>query len=477
MKTKKTVICTAIAATLLCTAIFSGCGNNNNHSSSNSSSNSNSNQSSVSKSNDSQKTNKKSSAPEASKTQDKNEDDDTGPIPEISDPTPESEGEYGDGGIFIYNNVAYELFYGGQEAAKEYADTISFVKKQLGDKFTVYNVVVPTHVGVDLPDKFKDLCNPQDTYLDTIVKSYTADVKGVNAFNKIVHHRNEYLYFNSDHHWTALGAYYAYRTFAKAAGITPVDIKSLKSDSIKGYTGSFAYFSGRDDLKEDTVTYYYPDYEVDCTKYDEKGENPEDYPLLHTYASGSNSYGVFLGGDVPVMVTKNKNGNGKKIAVLKESYGNAFSPFIAYSYSEAHLIDFRYAEIDLKSYLEKNGITDVIIINNSMASATSARLEELQKIAGGTVSDSEENYDSTDITDDDNTDAADDDNTDTTDDDNTDNTDDDVNNDDPNNVVFYDDTENNNEDDPYNDYEDDDNYENNDDYTEDDGYDNYDYEE
>ena len=60
MKTKKTVICTAIAAALLCTAIFSGCGNNNNHSSSNSSSDSNSNQSSVSKSNDSQKTNKKS---------------------------------------------------------------------------------------------------------------------------------------------------------------------------------------------------------------------------------------------------------------------------------------------------------------------------------------------------------------------------------------------------------------------------------
>lgn len=381
MLNKKALICSVIAASMLCTVVFAGCGENKEESSSadtQSSAAASDNEGGSDESKASQ-----ASQQEASKEESKDEDDETGPIPEIVDPTPESSGEMADGGIFVYNNVAYELFYGGESAAKDYAETISFVKKQLGDKFTLYNVVVPTHVGVDLPDKFKDLCNPQDTYLDTIVKSYSSDVKGVNAFNKIVHHRDEYLYFNSDHHWTALGAYYAYRAFAKAAGVTPVELSSLKSDKIEGYTGSFAYFSGRDDLKEDTVTYYYPSYNVDCEKYDENGENPQEHALLHTYAEGSNAYGVFLGGDEPILVTKNPQGNGKKIAVLKESYGNAFSPFIAYTYSEAHLIDFRYAHIDLKSYLEKNGITDVIIINNSMASATPDRLDELRAIVGG----------------------------------------------------------------------------------------------
>ena len=209
MLKKKAIICAALISSLLCAAVLSGCGENSDsknpsdaaqESSSSAVQEGEASAEAVSQAETSQK--------EASKIED---DDENGPIPEIVDPTPESSGEMADGGIFVYNNVAYELFYGGETAAKEYADTISFVKKQLGDKITLYNVVVPTHVGVDLPDKFKDMCNPQDTYLNTIVKSYSADVKGVNAFNSIVHHRNEYLYFNSDHHWTALGAYYAPR--------------------------------------------------------------------------------------------------------------------------------------------------------------------------------------------------------------------------------------------------------------------------
>ncbi len=307
--------------------------------------------------------------------------EDTGPIPEIEDPTPDNYGETVNG-VFVYNDVAYELFYGSEEMAEEYAHTISDIKTALGDKVRVYNVVAPTHVGVDLPDKFDDLCSSQETYLNKIVNSYTADVIGVNTYNKIVHHRNEYLYFNSDHHWTALGAYYAYRAFTNAAGIEPVELKNLNEDKIEGFIGSFATFSGLDTLKEDYVTYYTTDNDIDCTLYDEYGGNPQDYMLIHSYAEGSNSYGVFLGGDQPLVVTKNNKGNGKKIAVVKESYGNAFSPFIAYTYSEAHFIDFRYANINLKSYLEENGIDEVIFFNNAMASATEANLDSLRSLVG-----------------------------------------------------------------------------------------------
>ena len=135
-------------------------------------------------------------------------------------------------------------------------------------------------------------------------------------------------------------------------------------------------------MKEDYVTYYTTDNDIDCTLYDEYGGNPQDYMLIHSYAEGSNSYGVFLGGDQPLVVTKNNKGNGKKIAVVKESYGNAFSPFIAYTYSEAHFIDFRYANINLKSYLEENGIDEVIFFNNAMASATEANLDSLRSLVG-----------------------------------------------------------------------------------------------
>lgn len=306
------------------------------------------------------------------------EEEDTS-IPDIVDPTPDSEGEYIDG-LFLYNGTAYELFYGDEDMAKNYAETMSYVKKGLGDKIKVYNVLVPTHVGVDLPDKFKDICNPQDTYIQTIIDSYDADIIGVNAYNDILRHRDQYIYFNTDHHWTGLGAYYAYKALSKKAGFDPIKLEDMKEETINGYYGSLSWNIPEEKLKEDHVTYYTVDYDINCTLYDNDGQNPQEYSLIHSYAEGSNAYGVFLGGDTPLVVAKNSKGNGKKIAVVKESYGNAFSPFIAYTYSETHFIDFRYVNFDLKSYLEKNGIEEVVFINNTMASATSVRCEEMRDL-------------------------------------------------------------------------------------------------
>lgn len=376
MKLNRYIKCTSALLALLIAGLAAGCTENNGTDESAPSS-----PVSVNEQSENYEKSETSDNSEGISSGDESEDsaEDEGSVPEISDPTPDNEGETVNG-IFIYNDVAYELFYGNEDMAKYYAETISDIKTALGDGIKVYNVVVPTHVGVDLPAKFDDLCEPQDEYLNTIVTSYTSDVIGVNVYDKLMHHRNEYLYFNSDHHWTALAAYYAYEEFAKAAGIEPIKLSELKENKIEGYSGSLAYDTGLETLKEDYVTYYTSDDDIDCTKYDEDGENPEDYMLIHDYASGVNSYGVFLGGDTPLLVTKNVNGNGKKIAVVKESYGNAFSPFIAYTYSEAHFIDFRYVNFDLKSYLEENGIDEVVFINNSMASATDARCEELSNL-------------------------------------------------------------------------------------------------
>lgn len=321
------------------------------------------------------------SIPDESSAPEESSDPEDGPVPEVSDPTPDSEGEMVNG-IFVYNGTAYELFYGYDSLAEYYAESVSAVKAGLGDDYNIYNVLVPTHVAVDLPDKFNDLCADQTEYFNDLTSAYTEDIIPVNTMNKLLHHRNEYLYFNSDHHWTALAAYYAYQEFAKTAGIDAVDLSELHEGKIDGYSGSLAAIGDLDGLKDDYVVYYTSDDDIECTRYDENGEDPWDYSLIHTYAEGANAYGVFLGGDSPLLVAKNNDGNGKKIAVLKESYGNAFCPFIAYTYSETHMIDFRYINFDLKQYLEDNDIHDIIIINNAMASATGARCDELRALVG-----------------------------------------------------------------------------------------------
>lgn len=361
----------AIAASVIILAIAAGCTSNSGNTSS---APTNSDTSAVSATDVNTASEEESSSEESEELK---------PIPEVSDPTPESSGEYIEG-LFLYNGTAYELFYGDDDMAVNYAETISYVKEKLGDGIKVYNLLVPTHVGVDLPDKFSDICNPQEPYIQKIMDSYTADIVGVSAYDEILRHRDEYIYFNTDHHWTGRGAYYAYKALAKAAGYTPLKLEDMKSEKIEGYYGSLSWTISEDLLNVDTVEYFTTDMDVNCMRYDEDGDDPYEFGLIHSYAEGSNAYGVFLGGDQPLMVAKNPDGNGKKIAVVKESYGNAFCPFIAYTYSETHMIDFRYVKFNLKDYLEKNGIDEVIFINNTMASATSMRCDEMRDIVDTT---------------------------------------------------------------------------------------------
>lgn len=303
-------------------------------------------------------------------------------VPEVSDPPPDGEAEFING-LLVYNGVAYEQFFGDDDMAENYADVMSSVKKSLGDGITVYNVLIPTHCGVTLPDKFKDYVASQEDYLNKITSSYSVEgIIPVNTYDTLLHHRDEYIYFNTDHHWTGRAAYYAYADFCKTAGIDAIPLDSMTSKKIEGYQGSLADsdIAGLDNLKEDYVEYFTVDKDIETMLYDDTGEELYEYSLIHEYAEGVNAYGVFLGGDQPLIVSENADGNGKKIAVVKESYGNAFCPFIAYTYSETHMIDSRYAEFNLNSYLAEHDIDEVIFINNAMASATYQRCEELEAL-------------------------------------------------------------------------------------------------
>ncbi len=413
---KKSFISLILIASMLCTGILAGCGNDDQsekqEASVQSKAASKTEESSKTVSKAAEKTESKASkADEKSKAESKTEsseekektakianrrmptkivDDDKLPLPEIEDPTPDEWGE-DINNIFVYNGTAYSYFYGDEDMAKYYAGIVSDIKKKLGKNVKVYNVIVPTNMGVCLPEKFDgQKGTSQKDYMNTVVTSYTEDVIGVDTFDKLAHHRNEYLYFSSDHHWTALGAYYAYRAFAEKAGIQPIDLMKLKSDKFDDFQGSFTTAYDVPGLNSDTVWYYYPDYDIEAQLLDENGENPMGWSIMNTYVSTDTASYVFLGGDQPIIVSKNEKGNGRKVAIIKESFGNFFAPFICYTYGETHIIDPRHVNIDLKSYIEKNGINEVIVINNVTASATDIICDAIKDMISGEQSQAEQ---------------------------------------------------------------------------------------
>ena len=72
--------------------------------------------------------------------------------------------------------------------------------------------------------------------------------------------------------------------------------------------------------------------------------------------------------------------NGKKIAVIKESYGNAFVPYLTANYEEVHVIDFRYFEDNLKDYCTTNGIEEVMFVNNIVAANTAIQVDRIRTL-------------------------------------------------------------------------------------------------
>lgn len=278
------------------------------------------------------------------------------------------------GSIVTLGDMALEIFGGSKEESEKYINTISKHAKNLGNDVQVYNMVVPTHVEFALPSKYKDMSNSEKESIDNIYKGMDKNVKTIDAYSELEKHKDEYIYFNTDHHWTSLGAYYAYTAFAKEAGFTPINLKEYEKFKVGGFLGTLYTQTKDNKLKNnpDTVDYYKIPYDYQVYRYEENDmDNPLKSSLYADYAEGVNAYSVFLHGDFPEIKIENKNAKSdKKIVVVKESYGNAFVPFLVPDYKEVIVIDSRYYDGSLNQLVKDNGINQVLFINNVFAANT-----------------------------------------------------------------------------------------------------------
>ena len=286
-------------------------------------------------------------------------------------------------GIFIWNNKAFETFEASQGASASYAGAISHYKSKLSSDVNVYNLVVPTHTAFGLPDRLEKTVpsTDQKAYLNNIFKSYSTNVIPVNVYDTFEEKKKEYLYLNTDHRWTSLGAYYAYRDFCEVAGETPIEISELTSNKITGFKGTLYETSKAEVLNNnpDTIIYYdMPEsYSMSILKSNSSKWN--DYRGM--YNESTNNYEVFIYGDNPVTKIINDNEkNGKNILVVKDSYGNAFVPWLVNNYDEVHSIDFRSYNGNIISYCANNNITDVLFINSTVNSSVSTQIDKMSAL-------------------------------------------------------------------------------------------------
>lgn len=289
------------------------------------------------------------------------------------------------GTIYGWNGAGYELFGGSETTAQTYGETVTSLADKLNG-VDVFSLVVPNHTEYGLPQRIKDTEVHTNSQADNIKKAYESmgsSVTPINAYNYLAQHNDEYTYFNSDHHWTGLGAYYAYQAFAESNNMTALKLEDCTEQTIEDFTGSFTYLASG--LETDTVHYWQLPYSVSMDITYEGGETQSfDSPYFDGESGGSVAYGVFIYGDNPLTVMKSSSENAepnRKICVIKESYGNAFVPYLTYNYEEVHVVDLRTfrenSSVDLASYCIQNDITDLLFLNGVMSANTQLQLDSI----------------------------------------------------------------------------------------------------
>ena len=210
--------------------------------------------------------------------------------------------------------------------------------------------------------------NASQTDLLSQAQGAVSGATWADVYTPLMEHKDEDIFYRTDHHWTSLGAYYGYTGLAQALGYTPVPLSDYDATVCSTeFYGTVFSSSGVRWVRPDTITTYVPEDGITVVShtYDNAG-NPVEEPrelYVESFLSVKDKYSMFLGGNQSLGVVKNANNpDGPKLLILRDSYADSLVPFLTAHYSEIHLIDPRYYHLSVKDYVEQNGIDQALVL-------------------------------------------------------------------------------------------------------------------
>ncbi len=271
--------------------------------------------------------------------------------------------------IMIYKNRGIMIFYGSDECCDDYASVINEYKSRLGDGVNVFNMVCPTAMTFYWPDK-SDISHGDENASMEYIKSQLNNITDINTINTLREHKDEPIYSRTDHHWQALGAYYAAKQFAETAGVPFADISTYEKNVIPDYVGTLYGYSGAaalNDNPEDFV-YYVPEKNYTVRYYSTSFEYSYEGSLFQE-AYGVSAYCTYMGGDEQIVHLETQAPNERTLFIIKDSYGNALVPFLTGSFKNIFVVDMRYFDMNIINFMQEHGATDLLFAMNTFSAA------------------------------------------------------------------------------------------------------------
>ena len=272
-------------------------------------------------------------------------------------------------------------------AKKRIDDNFGYVEKLAGlTDVPVYFSLIPGKVSV-----WADLLPegaPNDDEGQYIARGAALNgPKWLDTNTALNAHKDEYIFYRTDHHWTSLGAYYGYAALMETLGrgdeIIPLSQYQKTTVSTEFYGTVFSSSGVRwvepDEMDvyvpEDGITVTSPTYGANWNLGSEEARQLYD----ESYLSKKDKYSMFLGGQQALGVVKTGNTDKPKLLLVRDSYSDSLVPFLTPHFSEIHLIDLRYFKLSAKDYIARNGIDQAVVLYSVPNFVTDANLAWLAR--------------------------------------------------------------------------------------------------
>ena len=255
---------------------------------------------------------------------------------------------------------------------KRVADNLGYVQR-FAEKAPapVYFSLIPTQACIwadKLPEGAPNY--DQRDVLSTVSQQLSGKVTLADRMWAILSaHKDEPIFYRTDHHWTSLGAYYGYTSLmwdmSRDGEIVPLE-NYVKTTVSTEFYGTVFSSSGVRWVKPDEIDIYVPEDGVTVTShtYDSKGQPVEEPRQLYdeSYLAKKDKYSMFLGGQQSLGVVRTGNTDKPKLLLIRDSYSDSLVPFLTPHFSEIHLVDLRYNKQSTTQYIKDNGIDLAVVL-------------------------------------------------------------------------------------------------------------------
>lgn len=251
--------------------------------------------------------------------------------------------------------------------------------KELGSEH-VSMMIVPTAVEI-LDNKLPAHAQSfnQMGYIDYMKQNMEGtfiDVSGV-----LMEHKDEDIYYRTDHHWTTYGAYLAYREWADALSIKPYEETDFRIEPVADDFLGTLYSKVNYAKKADTMYLYQVKGDISYELDFNMGMETSDSLYAMEHLETKDKYSVFLNGNNSVVTIDTTQGrqDGKTLLIIKDSYAHCFIPFVANHYERVVVIDLRYLKMPISQVLETYKVTDILVLYNAIHFAKDTNMSLIEK--------------------------------------------------------------------------------------------------